>query len=120
MVKYGENKGILVWKRPNIRFINKKDKGHSIRNEKENRATEETGGNKHFRSKTAIKESRWATTDTEGIAIYLCHAGVERGGIPDSGGENNEGEEKDGEIRDGVVAYLGVIGSEDGTGRQLR
>ena len=56
MVKYGEDKGILGGKSPNIRFINKKGKGHSIRNEKENRATEETGSNKHCRSKTAVKE----------------------------------------------------------------
>lgn len=35
-------------------------------------------------------------------------------------GECVEGEEKDGEIRDGIVAYIGVVGREVGTGCQLR
>jgi len=71
-------------------------------------------------SGTAIKEQRCATTDIEGIATYLCHAGVERRGIPDIRDEGNEGEEKDGEKRDGFVAYIGIVGSENGVGRQLR
>ena len=71
MVKYGENKGILVWKSPHIRFINKKAKGHSREHEKAIWAARETWGHIHFGSKTAIKESGWATTDTEGIQKYL-------------------------------------------------
>ena len=71
-------------------------------------------------SGTAIKEQRCATTDIEGVATYLCNTGVERGGVRDIRGEGAEGEEKDGETWDGLVAYIGAIGSEVGTGCQLR
>ena len=120
MVKQGENKGIMGVKSPNIRIINKNDKGHSTRDEKEIWAATETWSHIHFGSKASIKELRWATTDIKGIATYLCYAGVERGGIPDIRDEGNEGEEEDGQIRDGIVAYIGIIGSEVGTGCQLR
>lgn len=43
MVGYGEYRGIQGRKSPNIRFINKKDKGHSVRNEKENRTQRKLG-----------------------------------------------------------------------------
>ena len=57
-------------------------------------------------SGTAIKEKIWATTNIEGIATYLCHTGVEQGGVQDIRGECAEGEEKDGEKPDGIVAYI--------------
>jgi hypothetical protein len=38
---------------------------------------------------TAIKEQRRVTADIEGIATYLCHTGVERGGIQDIRGEGD-------------------------------
>ena len=69
-----KTKGFWVEKSPNIRFINQKGKGHSTRNEKENRATEEAGSNKHCEVKLPLK----SRDELPPILMALQHIYVSR------------------------------------------
>ena len=53
-----KTKGFMVERVQIFDSLTKKAKDIRQENEKENRATEETGSNKHFRSKTTLKKPR--------------------------------------------------------------